>query len=145
MAMAEAGDSSFYKQVHRLIAARLSEANDRRGKQRRGYRCLQRLAPCFGDQMPSLSQFCEVECQDLSAGGFSYLAAEPPECETLAVELGKAPVLIYVTARIIHISEVWSGSETNYLIGCRFTGRLSPLNTDSEPTQPAVGNASTSA
>lgn len=91
--------------------------------------------------MPSLSQFRDVECQDLSAGGFSYVAVEPPECETLAVELGKAPVLIYVTARIVHISETLAGAETRFLIGCRFTGRLGPAGYESAPSANPAENA----
>lgn len=126
--MADAGDSSFYKQVHRLIAKRLSEDSNRRGPRRSNYRCIQRLAPCTGDQVPGMSEFQEVVCQDLSAGGFSYLASAPPDTETLAVELGKAPVLIYVTACVVHVSEIRSGAERQYLVGCRFTGRLGPLS-----------------
>ena len=134
--MADAGDTSFYKQVHRLIAKRLNEDGNRRGPERRSYRCIQRLAPCTGEQVPGLSEFREVVCQDLSAGGFSYVSAAPPETETLAVELGKAPVLIYVTACVIHVSEVWSGAARQYLVGCRFTGRLAPLNQDGvEPAE----------
>lgn len=124
--MADAGDSSFYKQVHRLIAKRLNEDANRRGRKRSSYRCIQRLAPCTGQQVPELSEFREVVCQDLSAGGFSYLSTVTPEAETLAVELGKAPVLIYVTARVIHVSEVRSDGKRQFLIGCRFTGRLEP-------------------
>ncbi|HUY90692.1 MAG TPA: hypothetical protein VMV10_18300 [Pirellulales bacterium] len=86
--MADASDSSFYKQVHRLIAKRLSEDANRRGPQRRNYRCVQRLAACTGEQVPELAEFREVVCQDLSAGGFSYLSTATPETETLAVELG---------------------------------------------------------
>jgi hypothetical protein len=130
-AMADAGDSSFYKQVHRLIAKRLSEESNRRGRERRSYRCIQRLAPCTGDQVPAMSEFREVVCQDLSAGGFSYLCSTPPEADTLAVELGKAPVLIYVTACVVHVSEVRSGGERQFLVGCRFTGRLGPLAEES--------------
>lgn len=126
--MADAGDSSFYKQVHRLIAKRLNEDANRRGRQRCSYRCIQRLAPCSGDQVPELSEFREVVCQDLSAGGFSYLSDVTPATETLAVELGQAPVLIYVTARVIHVSEVRTDGERQYLIGCRFTGRLESLS-----------------
>lgn len=128
--MADAGDSSFYKQVHRLIAKRLSEDSNRRGPRRSSYRCIQRLAPCTGGQVPGMSEFREVVCQDLSAGGFSYLTPAPPEADILAVELGKAPVLIYVTACVVHISEVRSGAERQYLVGCRFTGRLGPLTED---------------
>lgn len=135
--MADAGDSSFYKQVHRLIAKRLNEDSNRRGPRRSSYRCIQRLAPCTGDQVPGMAEFQEVVCQDLSAGGFSYLTSTPPETDTLAVELGKAPVLIYVTACVVHISEVRSGAERQYLIGCRFTGRLGSLTEDgSEKADP---------
>lgn len=128
--MSDAGDTSIYKQVHRLIAARLSEDRNRRGKQRRGYRCIQRLAPCADEQVPGLAEFRDVECQDLSAGGFSFLADTAPACEMLAVELGKAPVLIYVMARVVHISENWSGAERKILVGCRFTGRLARTPAD---------------
>jgi hypothetical protein len=129
-AMSDAGDTSFYKQVHRLIAARLSESRNRRDKQRRGYRCIQRLAPCPDGQLPNLAAFRDVECHDLSAGGFSFLADAAPACEMLAVELGQAPVLIYVLARIVHISENWSGAEKKILVGCRFTGRVAPTPSD---------------
>jgi len=125
--MADDGDSSFYKQVHRLIATRLNEDVNRRGRERRSYRCVQRLAPCTGEQVPSMSEFREVVCQDLSAGGFSYISSEAPDAETLVVELGKAPVLIYVTACVVHVSEVLTEAERQFLIGCRFTGRLGPL------------------
>ena len=115
-------DLAFYKEVHRLIARHLHP--DRRGGDRNAYRCVQRLAPLIGEQVPPLSEFKEVKCQDLSPGGFSFLCDSPPEYESYAVELGKAPVLIYVTARILHISEVRQGLRVQFLAGCRFTGRL---------------------
>ncbi|HQU46709.1 MAG: hypothetical protein B7Z73_12320 [Planctomycetia bacterium 21-64-5] len=115
-------DVAFYKEVHRLIARELH--SDRRGGDRNAYRCVQRLAPLIGERVPPLSEFEEVRCQDLSPGGFSFVCDAPPEQEDYAVELGRAPVLIYVTARVVHVSEVRVGSRVQYLAGCRFTGRL---------------------
>lgn len=115
-------DVAFYKDMHRLIAMHLK--GDRRGGDRSAYRCVQRIAPLVGESVPPLSQFQEVKCQDLSPGGFSFLCDNPPLYEDYAVELGKAPVLIYVTASLVHVSEVRSGSRVQFLAGCRFTGRL---------------------
>ena len=115
-------DVAFYKDVHRLITRQLQ--GDRRAGDRSAYRCVQRIAPLVGESVPPLCAFQEVKCQDLSPGGFSFLCDAPPDHEDYAVELGKAPVLIYVTARIMHISEVRNGSRVQFLAGCRFTGRL---------------------
>jgi hypothetical protein len=115
-------DVAFYKDVHRLIARHLH--SDRRGGDRSAYYCVQRLAPLFGEKVPPLSEFVEVKCQDLSPGGFSFVCDAPPDYEDYAVELGKSPVLIYVTARVLHVSEVRMGPSIQYLAGCRFTGRL---------------------
>ena len=115
-------DVAFYRDVHRLIARHLHA--DRRGGDRSDYRCVQRIAPLIGEQVPPLSEFEEVKCQDLSPGGFSFVCDAPPTHEDFAVELGKPPVLIYVTARVLHISEVRMGPRVQFLAGCRFTGRL---------------------
>src|SRR5487761_1729817 len=127
-------DLAFYKEVHRLIARQLH--GDRRGGDRNAYRCLQRIAPLVDEQVPPLVEFREVKCQDLSPGGFSFVCDAPPEYESYAVELGKAPVLIYVTARILHVSEVRMGSRVQFLAGCRFTGRLKGKDGVATSTRP---------
>ncbi|HEV3003652.1 MAG TPA: PilZ domain-containing protein [Pirellulales bacterium] len=124
MAMQKGVDAAFYKQVHRHISQALENGDERRNERHRGARCIQRIAPCVDGRLPVLAAFREVECQDLSAGGFTCLLPEPPEIETMAVELGAPPVLIYVTARVVHVSESRLGEEIKYLVGCRFTGRL---------------------
>ncbi|MGH7138739.1 MAG: PilZ domain-containing protein [Pirellulales bacterium] len=115
-------DVAFYKDVHRLITRQLQ--GNRRGGDRNRYHCLQRIAPLVGEQVPPLAEFQEVACQDLSPGGFSFVCDDPPEFDNYAVELGKSPVLIYVTARVVHISELRRGPRVQFLVGCRFTGRL---------------------
>jgi len=126
MATPNGVDAAFYKQVHRLVSKRVQTGDANREKQRRGARCVQRIAACLDGRMPELVAFQEVECQDLSAGGFSYLWTEPTQAETLAVELGVAPVLFYVTARVVHVSEIRLGADVRFLVRCRFIGRLTP-------------------
>lgn len=125
MAVPRDDDVAFYKEVHRLLRAR-QRGDNRRNRDRKTYQCVQRLAPLVTAHMPPLSDFGEVKCQDLSPGGFSFLCAMPPEQETYVVELGKPPVLIYVTARVVHVSELRAGNQVQFLVGCRFTGRLTP-------------------
>ncbi|HVX12811.1 MAG TPA: PilZ domain-containing protein [Pirellulales bacterium] len=115
-------DVAFYKDVHRLITRHMQ--GDRRAGDRSAYRCVQRIAPLIGEQVPPLADFYEVKCQDLSPGGFSFTCDTPPDYENYAVELGKSPVLIYVTARVVHVSELRQAQRVQFLAGCRFTGRL---------------------
>ncbi|HUY90691.1 MAG TPA: hypothetical protein VMV10_18295 [Pirellulales bacterium] len=49
--------------------------------------------------------------------------------------------MIYVTARVIHVSEVRSGGERQYLIGCRFTGRLASLAEEAAESDVQVAGA----
>jgi hypothetical protein len=100
--------------------------SDRRGGDRNAYHCLQRIAPLIGEHLPLAAEFREVTCQDLSPGGFSFICDAPPDEENYAVELGRPPVLIYVTARVVHVSELRQGQHSKFLAGCRFTGRLEP-------------------
>lgn len=123
MAVPRDDDVAFYKEVHRLLRAR-QRGDNRRNRDRKTYQCIQRLAPLVTGHTPALAEFQEVKCQDLSPGGFSFLCAQPPEHETYVVELGKPPVLIYVTARVVHVSELRADSLVQFLVGCRFTGRL---------------------
>lgn len=124
MATLRKDDVAFYKDVHRFIAQRLASPSDRRNRDRNDYQCVQRLAPLTGDELPPMAAFDEVKCQDLSPGGFSFLSSTAPEHEDYVVELGKSPVIIYVTARVVHVSELRLRSKSQYLVGCRFTGRF---------------------
>lgn len=124
MATLRKDDVAFYKDVHRFIAQRVASTSDRRDRDRNSFQCVQRLAPLTGDELPPMAAFEEVKCQDLSPGGFSFLSPTAPEHEDYVVELGKSPVLIYVTARVVHVSELRLRSKSQYLVGCRFTGRF---------------------
>lgn len=137
MAILRDNDVAFYKEVHRLLRAR-QRGENRRNRDRKTYQCVQRLAPLVTGRTPPLSEFAGVKCQDLSPGGFSFLCAQPPEHETYVVELGKPPVLIYVTARVVHVSELRAGVQVQFLVGCRFTGRLNSDGSEARDSSPGA-------
>jgi len=111
---------------------------ERRRRPRRSYPYCQMIAPVVGEQMPPPAAFLEIRCNDISAGGFSYLAAKPPESNVLIVALGVPPKLTYLRAEVAHVNRVKQGEETAYLIGCTYTGRVPYGETPVHQAQPAV-------
>ncbi len=97
---------------------------ERRKSPRRTYRYPQKIAPMHGCAVPSPGQFFNVECRDISAGGVSFFLPTPPDFETLVVELGKKPTERYYTARVARVEEVQCDGKKEYMVGCRFTGRI---------------------
>lgn len=88
---------------------------------------LQRVAPYGGGgELPNEAEFRDVRCHDLSAGGISFLCAEPPESPTLVVQLGKGPNVRYMIARVAHIAAVGESGEAQFRVGCSFLERLHP-------------------
>jgi len=100
-----------------------SSQEDRRRRNRRSYPYRQYIAPIIRNRLPAKTQFATVCCNDISAGGFSYLAGEPPASNRLLVGLGEPPDLTYVVAEVVHVTRVTRGEKQTYTVGCRYTGR----------------------
>jgi hypothetical protein len=98
---------------------------DRRTSVRSEFRCKQWIAPMRDGRLPAAADFFEVECSDLSAGGFAFLLDRQPEFETLAVVLGKPPQEVVLAARIVRCTSQGSSGRIRMRIGCRFLSRLS--------------------
>jgi len=96
---------------------------ERRTSPRRAYPYQQRIAPIIGKAMPAQEKFFEVDCNDISASGFSFACTTPPACDALVVELGVPPKLHYMTAEITHITRSEGDVRGAFLVGCRYTGR----------------------
>jgi hypothetical protein len=130
-AVEAASDVSFYTMVHDLIEAdkRFAShgrlASDQRAANRRSFSCQQLLAPFDGVRLPNQSEFRQVACQDLSAGGFSFVQPQRAEFEELIVALGKVPFQFF-TARVQNQTRIRLKGHTAYRVGCRFTGRIVP-------------------
>jgi len=97
---------------------------ERRGRPRRAYRYRQRVAEVVDGMLPNVTDFDEVFCNDISAGGFSFLAEVAPRSDTLVVALGIHPRVIYVTAQVVHITRVERDGRRMFLVGCNYMSRV---------------------
>jgi hypothetical protein len=127
--IAAGADASFYALVHELIEAEKAFTEQRRpapegrAAGRRRFDCQQLLAPFDGVRLPSQSEFRQVACQDLSAGGFSFVISERAEFTAVVVALGQVPFKFF-TARIQNQLRVRHKGRIAYRVGCQFTGRI---------------------
>lgn len=97
---------------------------DRRRRPRRRYPYRQLVAPVLNGILPAEDQFVELECYDISSGGFSFWSLSPPPSESLVVALGTAPQLTHLTAQIAHVTRGDHNGKRMYLIGCNYVGRV---------------------
>lgn len=99
--------------------------DERRRSLRLSYRYHQMIAPITGGKLPRESDFTRVCCHDISVGGFSYLASEPPVSNEIIVALGRSPRLTYVVAQVAHLTRIGHGAKKTYIVGCSYMGRAS--------------------
>jgi PAS domain S-box-containing protein len=97
---------------------------ERRRRKRRLYPYQQLMAPVVEGNLPSPRDFYRVVCRDISAGGFSYLSAEPPSYDALIVALGTPPALTHLHAQLKHVTEIRYRGKQAYVVGCAYTGRV---------------------
>lgn len=72
---------------------------------------------------PDLDTFEQVQCHNISAHGFAYYHPEPPDSEEVVVALGNHPTLVYLIARVAHVTAMEFEGRDTYLIGCKYTSR----------------------
>jgi PAS domain S-box-containing protein len=101
------------------------DPRDRREHERRPYQCIQMVAPCVDGKLPSLDQFREVRCYDISPAGFSFLLTTPPTFEELVATFGLASsARLYLRAIIRHVTPIQYEGRKVLLIGCEYIGRV---------------------
>ena len=98
--------------------------SDRREQARRAYPYKQRIAPMIDDRLPAQDRFEEVDCRDISAGGFSYLTEVKPDHKEIVVALGVPPSLTYLSATVLHSRPTERDGQPTFVVGCRYTGRV---------------------
>jgi hypothetical protein len=121
-------DAAFFTMVHgiRREAGLWNTGVDRRSTERHAFACRQWIALYDGDDFDG-EPFREVDCQDLSTGGFSFLVPEIPEGERLCVRLGAPGNFVYLTAQMVSCQPIDTDGGPGFLIGCRFIGRTSDV------------------
>jgi PAS domain S-box-containing protein len=95
-----------------------------RSSPRRVFQHQQWIGPMIGTRLPQRDDFFEVVCEDISAGGISFLMDQPPRFQRMIVALGKPPALTYFTASVARVVEKTIDGQKRHLVGCRFTGRI---------------------
>jgi PAS domain S-box-containing protein len=100
-------------------------APDLRRSPRRSFHYIQRIAPTSGEGLPSKNRFIEVRCEDISAGGIAFYLGRRPDFTTLVVTLGRPPAESHFSARVVRVVKATLEGRGVYLVGCRFTGRVS--------------------
>lgn len=99
---------------------------ERRTSARRSFAFRQQVAPYHGGSLPGRASFREVECQDISSTGFSFLSTQLPDFDSLVVALGVPPRLTYLQAQIVNRFPIADSAAPLYRIGCRFAGQVMP-------------------
>ncbi len=146
--LAKTSDPEFYELVH-YVAEILpaEESPERRRDQRQSFPSIQRIALRHGAELPADSEFVDVQCYDLTGGGFSFLLPSQPNFDQLVVALESQRGIIHVAAEVRHTADVLvdafgrverigehaadtGGGEHRIqtatpmvLVGCRFTER----------------------
>ena len=128
-------DANFYNLVHQLSMAAGGPPAERRHERRSRFVATQRVAFRRTPGIPDETEFTEVQCHDLTRGGFSFFLPSEPKFQLLVVALGTPPNLIHVSARVTHTEPVLvyeSGLVERYPDGCI------PDGTKSRPVQRRV-------
>lgn len=104
------------------LLAKKSESPNRRRHQRCLFQHYQLIAPFDGENMPGAEAFRSVLCQDLSQSGLSYFSPIAPQSRYVVIALGKVPFR-FMLSEVVR-AEPTSRGLGQYLVGCRFLGKL---------------------
>ena len=97
---------------------------ERRSCPRYPFEYVQLVGPHNEGNWPSLDELHPVTCHDISATGFSYRSAEPPQHKSIVLVLGFAAQRKHMLARIVRCQPLPGGERVLYHVGCQFVGRL---------------------
>ena len=98
--------------------------SERRRRARLSYPYSQRIAPILDGRLPDDEEFVQIQCNDIAAGGFSFISAKPMQSDMLVVALGTPPRLTYLTAQVAHVTRIERDGNRMYLVGCSYIGRI---------------------
>lgn len=97
----------------------------RRRSPRYSFEAVEWVAPVKDGKFPGLGDFLPIRCRDISKSGFSFWLDTPPDFEELIVRIQKGTSAVFVGAEVIHVTRHAAGATQEFLVGCRFTKRLS--------------------
>ena len=123
MAIQSAVDAGFYSLVHEVLEAeKRRTVKSRRNELRQSYECVQLIAPYRKGRLPVAAEFRHVHCQDFLLAEWPTTTTTCPRIRYCSCCLGRRHSCISPPRS--HHTPVLSDDRAEYLIGCRFTGRL---------------------
>jgi len=91
------------------------------------YDCFQTVFAWYGEETDGpTTPGIKVRCRDISSHGIAFLLPDNPDFERLIISLGDDKNPIYMGAEVSHSRSVCMHGQVSVLVGCRFTGRVSP-------------------
>jgi hypothetical protein len=99
---------------------------ERRCDPRWSYPVTQLIAFHDEHQLPTKEMLQPVRCGDISMGGISFFVSEAPTKEHCTLVLGRAPRLIFVKARVVHVERP-EAPQSEWRIGCQFIAKVGSI------------------
>jgi diguanylate cyclase (GGDEF)-like protein len=115
---------------------------ERRRHERKPCSNINLLAPCSDGVLPSMDKFQRVQFFDISSSGFSMLVPTVPTTSQFAVALINNRGLIFMAAEVANIRQakrVAANDKPLLIVGCRFSQRMYPQETNKEARNVSEG------
>jgi len=114
-------NEAFAEELDRLAA---TEKQERRQAPRRAFPAIQAIAPYDGSSMPEPGMFRPTRCYDLSRVGSRFFG--PPSRPPVRGHPPEEPAILVDALGEVARREPVAGLNNEYLVCCRFIGRIKP-------------------
>jgi diguanylate cyclase len=110
---------------------------DREPTQLRRCESTQRIAPFADGHFPEPGMFRDIDCEQFSSTGFTYLVNEIPDYDKVLVALGESAACAYTTASVQECRNIGVDDMPLYRINCRFTAPVDRPHEEPSALNPA--------
>jgi diguanylate cyclase len=81
----------------------------------------QRIAPFIDGRFPDADMFSNIDCEEVSQHGFTFLTHEPPEYDKVLLALGDGRTRAYASASVKSTRNIGAESDPLFRVACQFT------------------------
>lgn len=81
----------------------------------------QRIAPFIDGRFPDADMFSNIDCEEVSQHGFTFLTHESPEYDKVLLALGDGRTRAYASASVKSTRNIGAESDPLYRVACQFT------------------------
>ena len=98
--------------------------SNRRKRDRRLFPFVQMIAPLVDGTPPQEHQYQPYQCRDISPTGFQFFSPNPPAFKNLMLALGSDGSVTYLSARVMHSTQIKRNGKQVHVVGCQFHSRI---------------------